>query len=164
MTKFIDLQGHRFGRLVVQERQIGKWRCLCDCGNESFVRSWDLKTGGTQSCGCLKKERLSNRQKNRCDARVLAKIKALLEEKKSYKEIAFSLGSGWQPHNVKYIANREGYSTRLTFKSHKTWNISIEEAVKLRSEGKSCAKVARIAGVSRARIHQVCKESDNATA
>lgn len=82
----------------------------------------------------------------------------------SYKDIAMSLGGGWGPHNVKYVANREGYGSRLTFKTHKTWKISIEEAIKLRGEGKSYAEIAEVAGVSRTRIYQVCKEADNATA
>lgn len=56
--KFIDLTGQRFGRLLVVKRaeNIGKqtaWLCMCDCGNETIVASWNLKTGNTSSCGCL---------------------------------------------------------------------------------------------------------------
>jgi len=57
-----DLIGLRFGRLVVKKRD-GKdkfgyvtWLCKCDCGNETVVRGSFLKSGTTQSCGCLKKE------------------------------------------------------------------------------------------------------------
>lgn len=57
-----DLIGQRFGRLVVIER-VGKgkrgdsiWLCECDCGNKKEVTGIHLKTGGTQSCGCLQKE------------------------------------------------------------------------------------------------------------
>ncbi len=60
-------KGTRFGRLIVIERsnnnQYGRvmWKCQCDCGNICEVRSVDLIRGETQSCGCLKKELISER-------------------------------------------------------------------------------------------------------
>lgn len=65
--KAIDLTGQRFGRLVVVERagtnKSGNalWRCLCDCGNTTEVRSADLRRGATKSCGCLSREMVSKR-------------------------------------------------------------------------------------------------------
>ena len=62
MPKFQDLTGLHFGRLTVLERAENgshgrtRWRCLCVCGNECFTTSARLKSGDTQSCGCLKKE------------------------------------------------------------------------------------------------------------
>jgi hypothetical protein len=64
MSNLIDLVGLRFGRLVVSERAprvVGaqaQWRCRCDCGAESVVRSQGLRTGRTRSCGCLVRERI----------------------------------------------------------------------------------------------------------
>ena len=55
----VDLAGMRFGRLVVvkptEERKKGYvvWECKCDCGNTTFVLSNSLRSGNTQSCGCL---------------------------------------------------------------------------------------------------------------
>lgn len=54
-----DLRGQRFGRLVVWKRAgtVGSralWRCKCDCGKLTNVRSIDLLNGNTKSCGCLK--------------------------------------------------------------------------------------------------------------
>jgi len=63
MAKKVDLVGQRFGRLVVlyecDERRNGGvvWRCRCDCGNEINVRSGDLASGHTTSCGCYQRER-----------------------------------------------------------------------------------------------------------
>ncbi len=60
MSRFIDLTGGRFGRLIVIKRvDNGKqgnptWLCRCDCGKEKVIRGNDLKTGHTKSCGCLK--------------------------------------------------------------------------------------------------------------
>ena len=55
-----DLIGQRFGKLTVQEalpitnkfnRKV--YKCICDCGNETFVASSSLTTNHTLSCGCL---------------------------------------------------------------------------------------------------------------
>ena len=57
-----DLTGQRFGRLTVlkQAERIHmkgpKWLCQCDCGNITKVFGKDLRSGNTQSCGCLHKE------------------------------------------------------------------------------------------------------------
>lgn len=60
----IDLTGLRFNRLTViefagtNERRESFWKCKCDCGNETTVRSQSLKSGITKSCGCLQKEKM----------------------------------------------------------------------------------------------------------
>ena len=68
MARFKDLTGLRFGRLVVVKRSnkpSGRkdgpvtWVCVCDCGNHKDVRGPELRTGDTQSCGCLFKEVLN---------------------------------------------------------------------------------------------------------
>src|SRR6516164_3532762 len=54
--------GERFGRLTVVERVASdrhgqsRWKCLCDCGNVSYPLASNLRSGGSQSCGCKKKE------------------------------------------------------------------------------------------------------------
>ena len=53
-----DLTGKRFGKLVVTgfayiKNQISYWRCVCDCGGETYVRGSDLVNKHTESCGCL---------------------------------------------------------------------------------------------------------------
>lgn len=61
----IDLIGLRFGKLTVLERvsEIGaqkvKYRCICDCGNETVTDRGGLCNGTTKSCGCYQKERAS---------------------------------------------------------------------------------------------------------
>lgn len=65
MPALIDLTGQRFGRLVVLGRDFSKkytkphWLCQCDCGNQTIVYGYSLKSGATQSCGCLNKEIVS---------------------------------------------------------------------------------------------------------
>lgn len=60
MRKPLELEGIRFGRLVVIER-VGSnsqgnsmWKCLCDCGNTIVANSQNLKNNHTKSCGCQK--------------------------------------------------------------------------------------------------------------
>jgi AP2 domain len=56
--------GEKFGRLTVLEelrKYNGKWnesylRCVCECGNEKDVRTRDVTSGRTKSCGCLRDE------------------------------------------------------------------------------------------------------------
>lgn len=61
MYKCPDLTGIRSGMLLVKslyskgienKDNQSRWLCICDCGNESIVRSGCLK-GYTKSCGCL---------------------------------------------------------------------------------------------------------------
>lgn len=63
MSNFIDLTGKKFNRLTVIERMdnspkgIVVWKCQCECGNYTFVRGSNLKSGAVKSCGCLGKDR-----------------------------------------------------------------------------------------------------------
>lgn len=57
-----SLVGCRFGRLVVDEfagirNRHYYWRCQCDCGQKTMVDAGKLRSGHTQSCGCLLNER-----------------------------------------------------------------------------------------------------------
>lgn len=62
-SRALDLTGQRFGRLAVIDREgsdrwgKARWLCLCECGNKVVVRARDLRSGDTQSCGCLQAER-----------------------------------------------------------------------------------------------------------
>ena len=65
-----SLLNKTFCRLTVIERDMTKpighgrdsyWICQCICGTQISVRYSDLISGHTQSCGCLKKEQLRER-------------------------------------------------------------------------------------------------------
>lgn len=69
-----SLVGKTFGRLTVLNRDLSKeighgkesyWNCKCECGNTISVLGKSLTTGKTKSCGCLRKELLT--QKNTLD-------------------------------------------------------------------------------------------------
>ena len=74
MPKKIDLIGQRFNRLLViselpiEERPNKKkvyWKCQCDCGNIINVIGDSLKNGKTSSCGCLRKEKIIEKNKSK---------------------------------------------------------------------------------------------------
>lgn len=65
-----DLSYQRFGKLIAlyptDERKHGNivWHCKCDCGNEVNIKSGNLVSGITQSCGCLRREKAKEIGKN----------------------------------------------------------------------------------------------------
>jgi hypothetical protein len=62
VPNFMDLTGQRFGRLTVVRRAPPprtRWHCRCDCGGESISPTSTLRSGASQSCGCLQRERAS---------------------------------------------------------------------------------------------------------
>ena len=61
MGRRIDMEGLRQGKLTVMEEHGRKrrqivWRCVCDCGNTTYVATAQLRHGHTSSCGCLQRE------------------------------------------------------------------------------------------------------------
>lgn len=67
MPKLIDLTGMKFGRLTVLgvSHRVEKtkkiyWNAICDCGTPVATCGGRMKSGMTQSCGCLCRERLLN--------------------------------------------------------------------------------------------------------
>jgi len=62
----IDEIGNKYGRLTVIARNgsdshnLATWLCQCECGNQSIVRGTNLRRGHTKSCGCLRKDIVSN--------------------------------------------------------------------------------------------------------
>ena len=67
-----NIVGEKFGRLTVmatvsKEERIGgadarrrvQYHCVCDCGNKLIVTQANLMAGRVESCGCLRREALS---------------------------------------------------------------------------------------------------------
>lgn len=62
----LDLTGQRFGRWLVlspsgKQGQYTTWFVRCDCGVEKTVLTTNLRRGDSKSCGCLNRERASER-------------------------------------------------------------------------------------------------------
>jgi len=87
-SRFVEeIPGTRYGRLVVVgrgdnlKRKNGKaatqatWVCRCDCGNEVAVTGHSLRSGNTESCGCLRRDRA--KEKNSLPKGASAKNRAI---------------------------------------------------------------------------------------
>ena len=65
--KYQDLTGLPFGYYTAirqdgcNSQGVPYWLCRCRCGNEKRVSVYHLLDGSIKSCGCLKRERLSER-------------------------------------------------------------------------------------------------------
>jgi hypothetical protein len=64
-----DISGQRFGRWLALEKtemdsqgHMG-FLCRCDCGTEKVVKGYKLKRGDSLSCGCLRNELSSERER-----------------------------------------------------------------------------------------------------
>ena len=57
-VNFVDRKGMKYGRLTCLEYEKRGthiyWKCLCDCGNTTWVRGINLTSGAVKSCGCAK--------------------------------------------------------------------------------------------------------------
>lgn len=126
---FQDLTGMRFGRLIVicqdhvdAYRKI-YWKCQCDCGNIAIVRGNALKSGNTQSCGCLKHE-IRNVKHGMTNSRlynIWSKIKSrcYVKTDPAYRRYGFrgiSMCEDWKDNFIAFFewAIYNGYSDELS--------------------------------------------------
>ena len=65
MPKKVKMVGSVFGRIKVLEENKERnknghitYKCLCECGNKKDILGSSLRSGLTQSCGCLQKEKV----------------------------------------------------------------------------------------------------------
>ena len=74
-----DLRDQKFGRIKPLKYLGGhRWKCVCDCGNETIVFSGNLlKENGTKSCGCIQTEKKPTKEEV---------MEAINKHKDKYKE------------------------------------------------------------------------------
>lgn len=122
-----NLIGNKYGLLTVIERgeniiypsrktPVKQWRCRCECGNEIDVRTAYLKSGHTQSCGCLWGKTMIKH--GMCHTRLYSiwqNMKARCENHKNYAGRGITVCDEWKNDFVAFrdwaIAN--GYSDEL---------------------------------------------------
>ena len=61
-------KGKRYNRLTVvkeveQRNKVRRFLCECDCGNQKEFILYNLRNGNTTSCGCVRKEMMSEQFK-----------------------------------------------------------------------------------------------------
>lgn len=102
--KLVDLVGVRFNQLVVLQKMPSvkygltfkrRWKCVCDCGNETEVDTGQLTSGKAKSCGCAhSKSAIENSKKTR---HLIAKKDAAFNSVRSiYKSNARKRNLSWE--------------------------------------------------------------------
>ena len=116
MRKDSLVGGETFGKLTVIRYHHSSKRadgssgerimlCLCECGKEVQVRTSNLKSGTTKSCGCFKSEKTSRSNLIRSDS--ISDIE---------DDIAFSCDCGCVSFNVLKSKSAECTSCHSTYK------------------------------------------------
>lgn len=112
MVFYMDncIVGKRFGHLIVLNsngiiNHHEYVHCKCDCGNECDVLLYNLKSGNTKSCGCLKKQ---------------AALKIGRKNKKNnyYDLKSKDYGIGYINDSIEFYFDREDYNLINRFKWH----------------------------------------------
>lgn len=129
MGAFFDLTGNRYGRLVVVSRQPNDanrksmWLCLCDCGTYKVVGGASLTRRLTQSCGCIVREKQSQKKHGDTGKRLYAiwvHMRQRIRDRnteyyKNYGGRGISICSEWDDYQIfKKWALENGYSDHLT--------------------------------------------------
>lgn len=67
-----DITGQTFNHLKVVSREgslidkhgskeAAMWKCVCECGNETIVSGYSLRSGHVKSCGCLQRRKAAEK-------------------------------------------------------------------------------------------------------
>lgn len=101
-----NLIGNKYGLLTVvgigkrgtySKGTFKQWHCICECGNEIDVRTTYLKSGHTQSCGCLRNKTITKH--GMCHTRLYSiwqNMKARCEKHKNYAGRGIKVCDEWQ--------------------------------------------------------------------
>lgn len=129
-----DYIGKRFGKLIVigyggKRAGMHRWKCLCDCGNETIVGQTLLQSGKTKSCGCIQAETIKENLKL-VDGTSVTMLEAAKER---------LISSNTSGYTGVYQDKKSGkWRAQITFKK-KTYYLGsfekIEDAIKARRRG-----------------------------
>lgn len=135
-----DYVGKRFGRLTVtgyagKKDGMHRWKCICDCGNETTVGQTLLQNGRTKSCGCLVRMKKSDADAPETYRGFIDNTNVgILESRMKSVPIA----SNTSGYNGVYRNSNGTWSAQITFKN-KTYYLGsftdIRDAVSARKKG-----------------------------
>ena len=117
-----DLTGRVFGMLTVkrfaEKRGIHYyWECVCSCGKETLVDGYNLRSGKTRSCGCLRATVTAEVHTTHGDARLgkVTRLRRLLNGMKNRCYNANEPGYKW--YGAKGVIVCEDWHDYAKFKS-----------------------------------------------
>ena len=173
--KHSSLLNKQFGRLTAVEQVATnpiKYRCRCSCGTTTIVAAANLRSGHTQSCGCLHRERTSQATKThgmtrtptyrswldmnrRCDFPAHDKFKyyggkgiRVCSRWKSFENFLIDMGP--RP-SVDYVIGRIDHNKDYQ-KSNCQWELHTQR-ITANGETHTISEWAKILGVNRSTIH-----------
>lgn len=133
--KKLNLVGQKFERLTVLKEapSIGgrsAWECQCDCGTVKNIKTEELRSGGTKSCGCWNQEQRSLRAENMYSKRIkYSAIEATARKvwKNNYEEMLYEDFYTISQQNCHYCNSQPS----------NTWNIADNRSSKrMKDNGK----------------------------
>lgn len=97
---FKDIVNQRFGNLVAKEykevvsrngRKLYKWKCVCDCGNDCYVRPAELTRGTRIDCKTCSKKRQADKQRLSVGTAELNRVLRTYKKHAKLKNLPFLL-------------------------------------------------------------------------
>ena len=102
------------GKTYISKHEV--FLCVCDCGNKKEIRASSLLKGGTQSCGCLRKEKgIENGKKVSSSDGLKKYSKKTLVENTRLDQL----------NKRKSVSNKSGYKGVCWDKRRKKWEAYI---------------------------------------
>lgn len=123
-----DLSGKRFGmwtvvsraedKIIVGNRHIRHWNCICDCGTERVVQEQSLTSGKSTGCGCRRMQKMH-------EAARICKTTHGMTDTRLYRIHRHIINRCTNPNDISY----KNYGARgikicdewLSFESFATW-------------------------------------------
>ena len=113
-TQYIDETGKRYGKLTVLELDTEKssknafWKCKCDCGTLLTVEGTKLRSGHTQSCGCIISTGEFKISQILSNANISFKKQVTFENCLDKKQLRFDFGVYNDNNELQYLIEFDG--------------------------------------------------------
>ena len=113
-TQYIDETGKRYGKLTVLELDTEKssknafWKCKCDCGTLLTVEGTKLRSGHTQSCGCIISTGEFKISQILSNANISFKKQVTFENCLDKKQLRFDFGVYNDNNQLQYLIEFDG--------------------------------------------------------
>lgn len=132
-----DLVGQKFNMLLVESfSHLDKahrpyWNCRCDCGEMKTVYEYNLRSGNTKSCGCLRVKRGKTLQKETITSYGGTQIEMIATKTTKRNNTSGFRGICWVEHRGKWRVAMAFRGRRY----HLGYYTNFDDAVRARLKG-----------------------------
>ena len=179
MGKLIDINGQKFGSLLVLKRNESNsfkdpqsyWDCLCDCGKLTTISSQDLRRGHTTSCGCQKYVLISDKNTMDISGKIFGRLKVIdfsyIKEHNSYWNCSCECGRTYIVRGSSLVSGNTKscgcYKVPYNKGIRKLNKEQQDMVFNMKNTGSSSLAIAEKFNVSRSTIDRILLEYQNAT-